>query len=123
MIDERNGVETVVGEMPPTRLRITVRELIRARVELECESRRYFSMPCAPEEARRNGAARSYGPNSPAADAADVDNLVRVAEAGFAANRFILPLDDRQAETLDEDIDLRRTGQAVFLLLTPLQGG
>ena len=40
-----------------------------------------------------------------------------------ARNRFFILLDDRQAEHLDDQVELDRTANATFLQLTPLQGG
>lgn len=52
-----------------------------------------------------------------------IDGLVADAEQAFVAGRYYLLLDDRQADDLDEAVDLDRTSEATFLLLTPLQGG
>jgi hypothetical protein len=51
------------------------------------------------------------------------DRMVEAAEQGFLRNRFFILLDDRQAEHLDDQLELDRTGNVTFLQLTPLQGG
>ena len=45
------------------------------------------------------------------------------AERAFQDGRYFVLLNDRQAENLDETIDLARTTEVTFLLLTPLKGG
>jgi hypothetical protein len=51
------------------------------------------------------------------------DRLIEAAEQGFLRNRFFILLDDRQAEHLDDKLELDKTGKVTFLMLTPLQGG
>jgi hypothetical protein len=51
------------------------------------------------------------------------DRMIEAAEQGFLRNRFFILLDDRQAEHLDDKVELDKTGEVTFLLLTPLQGG
>jgi hypothetical protein len=48
--------------------------------------------------------------------------MIEAAEQGFLRNRFFILL-DRQAEHLDDQLELDKTGEVTFLLLTPLQGG
>lgn len=131
--DEFLGGAMPVGRMDFTRPTITVRELIheRVRLELEREAERRRSagnaaIPITPEEARLNlalrpsplAAAMFDDPDAPGAQA-----KVRLAERAFAEGRYFVLLDDRQADDLDEVIDLAATSQATFLMLTPLKGG
>lgn len=51
------------------------------------------------------------------------ERMIEAAEQGFLRNRFFILLDDRQAEHLDDQLELDKTGEVTFLLLTPLQGG
>lgn len=134
LFDEHLGYQHAVGEVRFNRPKATVRDLIRARVELEIENR-HVELEAA------NGGKLGLGPPNSAEAALNgergthgfgwaflrtgkgIDSLARDAEEAFLAGRYYLLLDDRQAETLEEEIDLERTGNATFLLLTPLQGG
>jgi hypothetical protein len=52
-----------------------------------------------------------------------IDAEVDRAITAFSRGRFIMLLDDRQIEGLDEPIGLRPDSEIVFLHLTPLKGG
>lgn len=123
-----------VGPVTFEKATITVRDLIRARVELELErvsdqSRFALGGLVVPDavETALNGERGSYGFGGilarRAAEPSALNRLVTEAEKGFTSGRYYLLLGDRQAEALDEVIELDRTGEATFLLLTPLQGG
>ena len=131
LIDEQHGKTIAVGSAYFGTPQISVRELIRARVELEYQRvEQRVTTLISPfkdsREARLNvlhnpfktgvlfGAMRAEMP---------IDNLVAFAESGFAAQRFILLVADRQAESLDDVINVSSTAEALFLLLTPLKGG
>jgi hypothetical protein len=131
--DEFLGGAMPVGRIGFARPKITVRELIHERVRLELEreaerrrSRDNVAIPITAEEARLNLAER---PSPLAAaifedgDAPGTAGKVRIAEQAFADGRYFVLLDDRQADDLDEVIDLAATSQATFLMLTPLKGG
>ena len=131
LVDELHGKTIAVGSADFGATQISVRDLIRARVELEYEhveqqvtiSRSAFKDS---REARLNvqhkdfktgvlfGTMRAEMP---------VDKLVAFAESGFTARRFILLVGDRQVESLDDEVDVQGTAEALFLLLTPLRGG
>ena len=129
--DEFWGGALPVGRIDFTRPTITVRELIHERVRLELKraaERRGSGANVAitPEEARLNLAERP----SPLAAAMFDDGYApgakgkaSTAEQAFVQGRYFLLLDDRQADDLDEVIDLAATSQATFLILTPLKGG
>lgn len=143
LVDEIAGERQVLGDAAFTRPVISVRELVQARIELELEAaedarldklrrsraaiaehaRGYAGTP----EVRLNGAEKGFraGLFTPAGceRLPERETLFRVAEEGFTANAFFVLLDDRQADSLDELIEIDRTGEATFLLLTPLQGG
>lgn len=53
----------------------------------------------------------------------DIDAEVDRAITAFSRGRFIMLLDDRQIEDLDESIGLRPDSEIVFLHLIPLKGG
>ena len=98
--------------------RVTVREVIRARVYQEVTE--------------HNAAGRGVfrGLVRPRADAAgtgwrriDWQEQYARALAGFAANGFLLLVDDRQVSDLDEEVVLRHDTTVTFLKLVPLVGG
>ncbi|HEX8625443.1 MAG TPA: hypothetical protein VF782_10225 [Allosphingosinicella sp.] len=128
LFDEHLGQVHPAGEIRFPRAKASVRELIRARVELEVERQGDGIVSPGPAESALNGERGAYGFGSiflraAGRNGADIDALVDQAERGFALGRYFILLDDRQAESLDDEIDLDRTGEATFLLITPLQGG
>lgn len=139
LLDEHLGQVRPAGQVSFTKARASVRELIRARVELEIERQRDEGALAlagraqrivpGPAETALNGDRGAYGLGAlfVRTDGEDgrrrLDAMVAEAERGFASGRYYVLLDDRQAESLDEMVDLDRTGEATFLLLTPLQGG
>lgn len=139
LLDEHLGQVRPAGQVHFTKPRASVRELLRARIELEIERQKDEGAAAlagrappivpGPTEIALNGDRGAYGLGSlfVRMDGPDgrrrLDTLVAEAERGFASGRYYILLDDRQAESLDEMVDLDRTGEATFLLLTPLQGG
>lgn len=133
--DEFLGMVEPVARVDFPSPTITVRGLIHARVRLEQERRAQLRaagplMAVTAEEQRLNSARRA----SPLADALLRQDdecpgqgtplrQAKIAEQAFVQGRYVVLLDDRQAEDLDEVIDLAATTQATFLLLTPLRGG
>jgi hypothetical protein len=104
--------------------RITVRDLIRQRVRHEVEeyNRRKpetFRGLVQPVESERT--LNGYRLKQPRAIDADTQ-LARAIDA-FAGNQIIMLVDDRQVESLDEEIDVRPEMRVSFLRLTPLVGG
>jgi hypothetical protein len=135
LTDEIGGKVYSVGEVRLAKPVITVRELIGVRVDLELEAhhdreadvRSRTTPGISNRELQLNGANKALRPSlfracgggeSPARD-----RMIEVAEQGFLRNRFFILLDDRQAEHLDDKVELDKTGEVTFLLLTPLQGG
>ena len=53
----------------------------------------------------------------------DWEEQYKRALKGFQANGFILLVDDRQLDDLDEEIELRYDTKVSFLRLVPLVGG
>ena len=84
--------------------RTTVAELIRERV--------------AAEVARRNAEAVGQP-----ADSLDVEQQTLRAFDGFQRNGFFLLVNDRQVETLDEEIVIAPGIDICFMRLIPLVGG
>lgn len=134
--DEFSGIAADFARIDFARPTITVRDLIHERVRLELERIEtqskigsYVVTPTA-EEQQLNAACRPsplaeamLGDESAAPDAARGHRKRRLAEQAFEQGRFYVLLDDRQAEDLDQVIDLVSVKQATFLLLTPLRGG
>lgn len=122
MMGDTEFVGTARFEVP----KITVRALIRARVELHLEQMRQITGGDTAAQTDCRG-GRGFGAQMPGFDDPDsrgrIDRLIEAAEDGFVTGRYFLLLDDRQAEALDEEIDLAATSEATFLLLTPLKGG
>jgi hypothetical protein len=134
LVNEHLGVARPVGTIDPPSSRVSIRELIRARVELEVEreSERRALATAEEKDRRIRGEAEALlnaGPSGgwiigrPNTDGRGLEALIDDAERAFVAGRFYILLDDCQAMSLDQNIDLRSTAQATFLLLTALQGG
>ena len=140
LFDEHLGQVHPAGEVRFPKATATIRDLIRARVELEVERTRdeagdalaskleKLIVP-GPVEQALNGDRGAYGLGAMFMrvegddGSARLDRLIANAEEGFSLGRYFILFDQHQAEGLDEVIDLDRTGEATFLLLTPLQGG
>jgi hypothetical protein len=104
--------------------RITVRDLIRQRVfhEVEDYNRRKpdtFRGLVQPTDSERT--LNGYRLKQPRT----VDANTQLAKAidAFAGNQIIMLVDDRQVESLDEEIILGPGTRVSFLRLTPLVGG
>jgi hypothetical protein len=104
--------------------RITVRDLIRQRVwhEVEEYNRRKpdtFHGLVQPTDSERT--LNGYKLKQPRA--IDVTTQLAKAIDAFQGNRIIMLVDDRQVESLDEEITLQPNTRVSFLRLTPLVGG
>lgn len=123
VVDEVAGavepVGTPVGTIAFVSPTITVRELIRARVDLHIEQMREMLGASSEATGRGFGGLLNDGDRA----SPRVDALVAQAEEGFVRGSYYILFDDAQAETLDETVDLAATTAATFLLLTPLKGG
>jgi hypothetical protein len=104
--------------------RITVRDLIRQRVwhEVEDYNRRKsdtFRGLVQPTDSERT--LNGYRLKQPRA----IDAAAQFAKAidAFRGNQIIMLVDDRQVESLDDEIALRPNTRVSFLRLTPLVGG
>ena len=129
MIRDETATGTPVHEFPLEfeNDRISVRDLIRERVyqevtEYNFRSRReggVFRGLVQPTDAERtlNGFRLPKD--------RDIDWEAQFARAidAFGRNGFFILVDDRQAEALDEAIDISPSTQVSFVKLTPLVGG
>ena len=104
--------------------RITVRDLIRKRVwhEVAEYNRRKpdtFRGLVQPTDSERT--LNGYRLKQPRT----IDPATQLAKAigAFQGNQIILLVDDRQVESLDEEITVRSNTRVSFLRLTPLVGG
>jgi hypothetical protein len=103
---------------------MTVRELIKARVFAEVESYNerlpeYFSGLVQPTEAERvlNGYKMRERRKI------DAERQFYIALDAFQKNSFFLLIDNRQPDTLDEEVLVTNDTTVSFIKLTPLVGG
>ncbi len=127
--DEYSGNVADWGRLDFKLPKITVRQLIHERVRLELERLAEFrqsdpqTVALTEDEKRLNGTKRPTALAGLLSDALSHSRQIDVAEKAFESNQYFILLDDRQAESLDEMIDVKRTSEVTFLLLTPLKGG
>jgi hypothetical protein len=104
--------------------RITVRELIRARVYREVrdynlDRPEYFHGLVQPSDAERS----LNGFKMRMRRSIDPERQFELAKKAFYSNGFILLVDDRQVDELEEEIEIRPDTTVTFLKLVPLVGG
>ena len=104
--------------------RITVRELIRARVfqevkDYNSKKPEYFRGLVEPSDAERT----LNGLRLPKKKTVDWQKQYNLAIESFEHNGFIVLVDDKQAGELDEEIELGFGIEVSFLKLVPLVGG
>lgn len=104
--------------------RITIRELIRLRVyeevrEYNLKQPGLFRGLVQPREAER----LLNGYKLRKARQVNWEEQYRKAVEAFERNGFFVLVDNRQAETLDEEIEIRLNTQVSFVRLMPLVGG
>ncbi len=104
--------------------RTTARELIRSRVyqevtEYNARAAGHFKGLVQPSEAERvlNGYRLRPGRRI------DWQAQYEKAVDAFGRNAFLLLVDDRQLNELDEEIEVRSGAEVTFLRLLPLAGG
>jgi hypothetical protein len=104
--------------------RITVRELIRARVANEVRDYNlsqpeYFHGLVQPTDAESS----LNGFKMRKQRKIDPEKQFELAIKAFYTNGFILLVDDRQVDDLEEEIEVRPDTTVTFLKLVPLVGG
>ena len=104
--------------------RITVRDLIRARVYREVhdynlDQPEYFQGLVQPSDAERS----LNGFKMRKRRSIDPERQFELARKAFYTNGFILLVDDRQVDELEEEIEIRSDTTVTFLKLVPLVGG
>lgn len=128
--DETTGGEVYAEsplELPAETL--TARELIRERVYQEVQDynqgteAKQFHGLVQPTDAERvlNGRRTEY--RLPARRQIDWRTQFDAACRAFETNQFLLLVDNRQAETLDEQFTVNPRTEVSFVKLTPLVGG
>jgi hypothetical protein len=120
----RRATTPVVWILPVPKKRMTVRELIQARVyreveEYNAQQPETFRGLVQPSDAERalNGFKLPKGRSINAE--AQFQNALRA----FQSNGFILLVDDRQVDDLDEVVEIGAQTSLTFLKLVPLVGG
>jgi hypothetical protein len=104
--------------------RITVRDLIRARVYREVQDYNldqpeYFQGLVQPSDAERS----LNGFKMRRRRRIDPEKQFELAKRAFYTNGFILLVDDRQVDEFDDEIEIRPDTTLTFLKLVPLVGG
>jgi hypothetical protein len=124
MVDSQPGAQSESSEWEFEQPRITLRALLRQRVEREVDAynaRRpeIFRGLVQPEESERI----LNGYRLPRARQLDAEQQYRRAVRAFETNGFVVLACGRQIESLDEEIDLETASEVEFLKLVPLVGG
>ena len=104
--------------------KISVQELIRARVYREVHDYNlhqpeYFQGLVQPSEAERS----LNGFRMRRRRKIDPERQFELAKRAFYSNGFILLVDDRQVDELEDEIEIRPDTTVTFLKLVPLVGG
>jgi hypothetical protein len=104
--------------------RLSVRELIRARIYQEVQDYNqkepeYFRGLVEPADAERV----LNGYKIKAKRKIDWEEQFKRAVEGFERNRFFVLVGDRQAEDLDEQFEVKVDSEVSFVKLVPLVGG
>ena len=109
--------------------RITVRQLIRAYVHEQVHEAQIAANQVATERVQPTPAERELNPdkvyerNLQQPRHVNWEQEAERALEAFTRNRYFILIGDRQAESLDEQIELRVGTEVTFLKLIPLAGG
>jgi hypothetical protein len=123
--DETLGGESArAWDLEVTTERLTVRELIRSRVYQEVQDYnrqrgQVFQGLVQPEEAEKT--LNGWKLKKPRL--LDWKQQFERAVEAFESNRILILVNDRQAESLDEELVIEPQMTVTFLRLTPLVGG
>jgi hypothetical protein len=124
LVDSQPGAQSEAHDWEFELRKITLRALLRTRVECEVEAfnanrPEIFQGLVQPEESERI----LNGYRLPQARPLDAEQQLARAIRAFQANGFVVVAGGRQIESLDEEIDLETAGEVEFLKLVPLVGG
>lgn len=127
IVDETFGAMTGPSRfaLPLPAAEVSVADLITERVRYEVESynRKVVDTPFRGLVTPTHREAALNGPRGRAKAVVDVDAQVEAALQGFAAQNFLLLVDDVQVEALTERVSVRADMDVTFLKLVPLVGG
>jgi len=137
VVDERfgaNNTRVAALELRLVSERVTAREIIRRRVEAEVallnqrklmhdDLTRSRSLLVDVEPDSAEAKLNPLFPRLGRPKQIDTEKEVGRAVDAFTARRFIMLLDDRQIDDLDEAVTFTPGGEVVFLYITPLKGG
>jgi hypothetical protein len=125
-IRDTTGTGKVVNEIDISlkSSRVTVKEIIEARVAAEVEKYNgklpeYFNGLVQPTNAERT----LNGYKMKERKKIDTEKQIYIALDAFMKNGFFLLIDKFQAEQLDQQVDVSGNTQISFIKLTPLVGG
>jgi len=125
-ITDRTGAGKIINELDIALKsnRVTVKEIIEARVIAEVEKYNaklpeYFQGLVQPTDAEKT----INGYKMKARKKVDAEKQVYIALDAFMKNGFFLLVDNFQADTLEQEIEILPSTQVSFLKLTPLVGG
>lgn len=130
--DETIGVrDNAVIELEVLQERTTARELIRARVYQEVREHnarralqgRMLVPPPGTEVVPTDTERQLNGPSRRERQRLDWEAQLARALRGFERNAFLILVDDRQVERLDEEFLVTPDTSIAFLRLVPLAGG
>ena len=103
---------------------VTIKDIIEARVNAEVEKynntlHEYFNGLVQPTDAERT----LNGYKMRERKLIDAHKQVKIALDAFERNAFFVLINDRQAESLSEELLINNTVSVSFVKLTPLVGG
>ena len=134
LIRDENAFGTVANELKIRfdRVRVTVRDIITERVTQEvvnynrkaaeygADHARFHLVQPTDLERQLNGSAQAKGEGR---KLVDLDKQIDVALKAFQSNGFFILIDDLQAETLEQIVEIKVGTLVSFVKLTPLVGG
>lgn len=119
-------------------VKITARELIKIRIELEFEKldneeekenpfANWLIRPTT-DEAILNGRTKSFGPGVFGFEAKKPKEpkkakILETAINEFVKGHYFIIANDKQITEIDEEIELKNTSELIFIKLIPLAGG
>jgi hypothetical protein len=125
-ITDRTGAGKIIGEMNISLKtnRVTVKQIIEARVEAEVERYNaklpeYFNGLVQPTDAEKT----LNGYKMKQRKKVDAEKQIYVALDAFLKNGYFVLVDNFQADSLEQEIMITPQTQISFLKLTPLVGG
>jgi hypothetical protein len=126
VIKDKTGSGKIINEVSISlkNERVTVKEIIEARVIAEVDKYNekmpeFFNGLVQPTDAEKT----INGFKMKSRKKVDPEKQVYIALDAFMKNAFFLLIDKFQAETLEQQVDIKPSTQISFIKLTPLVGG